>query len=132
MKAVRPAAWGPTVRAMYVYVSGPYSAPNDVPAGERASIIEQNIQAANEAGLALLRAGHFPFVPHTMMAHWEDRYGVEREPALDVCIAWVRRCDGLLVLGSSAGAHAEVEAAVEAGLPIYHSLAAVPGPLATA
>lgn len=107
---------------MFIYVSGPYSASESLSRDERAEQITANIDRANEAGIALAAKGHCPFVPHTMMSGWEDQHGVPREVALGVCVKWVGRCDALLLLGRSAGADAEHNAAVHLGLPVFHTV----------
>lgn len=106
---------------MFVYVSGPYSAPS--PAG-----VEANVRRADDVAVALAARGHVPFVPHTMMRGWEDERGVPRDVALAVCLAWVARCDALYRIAPSPGADAELAAAREHGLPVFHELAEVPDP----
>jgi hypothetical protein len=61
-----------------------------------------------------------------MMEGWEDRHGVERELALEVCERWVARCDALFFAGSSPGAEREREVAVRLGIPVYRDLEDVP------
>ena len=77
---------------MFIYVSGPYSAPAGVSGPERESAIQANVDRANDVALELVRLGHVPFVPHTMMAGWEERHGVARDVAMEVCHRWVERC----------------------------------------
>lgn len=113
-------------RPMYIYVSGPYSAPRGLaPEAARARVAE-NIDRANAIGLELLEKGHVPFVPHTMMRGWEDEHQVSREAALEVCHRWVDRCDALFFMGPSPGADSERKRAVERGVPIYRALEDVP------
>lgn len=111
---------------MFIYVSGPYSAPASMERHEAAERVEANIAKANEAAMTLVRKGHFPFVPHTMMRGWEDRHGVPRHVALGVCLAWVARCDCMLLLGSSPGADAEHKVAVQHGLQVFRAIEEVP------
>lgn len=103
---------------MFIYVSGPYSA-------DEAEKLEKNIFLADEAGRSLLKKGHTPFVPHTMMKSWEQR-GIPREDVLKVCRSWLERCDALLHLGSSVGADTELRRAEELGLRIFRTLDEVP------
>src|SRR5688572_14477432 len=46
---------------MRIYVAGPYTAPTP-------AAVEANVARAIDAGLALARAGHEPFIPH--LAHY--------------------------------------------------------------
>lgn len=115
---------------MFIFVSGPYSAQG----GQRGhpNQVEANIRLAEEAGIALTRKGHIPFIPHTMMRGWENEFDIPRELALAVCRGWVTRCDALLYLGSSPGADAELETARATGLMIFTSLEDIPAASDTA
>lgn len=57
---------GPDGR-LRIYVAGPYTAPTH-------EQVAANIAAARDAGVALLRMGHRPLIPHTMTAHWDEIY----------------------------------------------------------
>jgi hypothetical protein len=111
---------------MFIYVSGPYSPAASVAASERDAVIRANIDRANSIALELVSCGHIPFVPHTMMAGWEERYAVAREVAMDVCHRWVERCDAIYVIASSPGADSELRVALEAGLEVFRALDEVP------
>jgi len=105
-----------------IYVSGPYTVPPGTSDAEAAEVIRRNIEAANETGLALVRKGHYPFVPHTMFAGWEDGGSFPRERVLEICLYWVRKCDGLCFIASSEGAELERNEAVGLGIPVYRNL----------
>jgi hypothetical protein len=111
---------------MFIYVSGPYSSADSVPDVERDAAIRANIDRANRVALELTRRGHVPFVPHTMMAGWEERYGVDRTAAMYVCHRWVERCDAIYVIASSPGADSELRVALEGGLAVFRHLDEVP------
>lgn len=103
----------------------------------------ENIIRANEAGLALLKAGFAPIVPHgscffgNRLVEGEDFFGIMRGfvpealPAGTVAEDWyladlciVRRCDALLRLpGESVGADLEEAESRAAGLPVFRSVA---------
>jgi hypothetical protein len=118
-------------RRPVVYVAGPISK-GDLPL---------NVMRANAAGLALLKAGLAPVVPHGSCfwgnkAIWDDASiglspealpaGTTHEEWVGADIEIVRRCDAVLRLpGESAGADREVEAAIWHGLPVFHSLQSV-------
>lgn len=108
---------------MFIYVCGPYSPPaTERDKSRRNEIIEKNIYAANEIALSLIRKGHVPFVPHTMMKGWEDIYQVPRERALEMCHLWVQKCDALYFIASSYGADSEREIAIKLNIPVFYSL----------
>lgn len=111
---------------MFIYVSGPYSAGSDAEPSARDAAVQANIERANQIALELVRLGHVPFVPHTMMAGWEDRLGIPRELALEVCHRWVERCDAIYVIGSSPGADSELAVAETHGLTVFRGLDDVP------
>jgi len=116
-----------TAKRFYIYVSGPYSPTAEESAADKGEqAIQQNIEEARQIAFALIRKGHIPFVPHTMMAGWEDRYSIDRKVAIDLCERWVARCDAFFFIGSSPGAESERKVAVELGLPIYRNLEDVP------
>ena len=93
-------------RQMLIYIAGPLSAPTEE---QRLA----NVYRAIDAGLAVYRKGHIPFIPH--LSHWV---------AIDD--AWLRECDALLYLGSSRGADIELQRAIDLGLDIYFTLEAIP------
>lgn len=114
------------MKQLYIYVSGPYSAPEELDGKAKRSRIKDNIEAADSYARQLARKGHFPFVPHTMMRGWEDAKGFPREPAMQICHQWVKKCDALFYIGSSPGAESERQQAVRHGLRIYRSVDDVP------
>ncbi len=114
-------------RRFYIYVSGPYSpTAEETAANKGAEAIKRNIEEARKIAFALIKKGHIPFVPHTMMAGWEDRYSIDRIVAIELCERWVARCDAFFFIGGSPGAESERKVAVELGLPIYQKLEDVP------
>lgn len=98
----------------YVFVSGPYTAPDPV----------LNVRAAIHAAALLLDAGLIPYVPHTThLWHLVDPRPYEDYLTMD--LAWVRKCDAVLRLpGHSPGADREVALAEELGLPVFHNVMA--------
>ncbi len=103
---------------MRIFVSGPYS-------GD-AEQIENNVSAANEAGKRLLRKGHLPFVPHTMMKGWQGSEGISWEDVVDADLAWLEQCDGFLFLGPSRGSNLELKRAKRLGLRIFNTIDEIP------
>jgi len=108
---------------MRIYVSGPYTA--DTP-----TQIEENIDAAREAALELLRMGHTPFCPHTHTAFW-DVYGPDLpdERFLRLGLDWLERCDAILLLPgweNSEGSKVEMGRAEELELQVFDDIEMVP------
>lgn len=91
------------LRRLRIYVAGPYTA--DTPEG-----VEANVRRAIDAGIEIMKRGHYPFIPH--LAHWMHVQSGEwfsREDWLAWGIAWLRQCDALLRLPrKSIGADREV------------------------
>ena len=108
---------------MRIYVCGPLSNPEFV---EQA----RNITAAIDAGIALIKRGHEPFIPHlsywTSMRAEELDQPIEYERWLEIDFAWLRVAEGLLFLGESPGSLRELELANILGLPVFKSLEEVP------
>lgn len=104
---------------MLIFVSGPYSGNTD-------EEVEKNISVANEAGKQLLRKGHFPFVPHTMMKSWQGSEGLAWEDVVGADFVWIEKCDGFLFLGASPGSNLELKQAKRLGLQIFSSIDEVP------
>lgn len=108
---------------MKIYVAGPYSAPT-----ERERV--ENTARAMDAGLALYKLGHSPYVPH--LSHWLDirarqtSVPMSWEDWMEWDEEWLKSCDALLYLASSPGADREHDQAVSLGIPIYHSIVSVP------
>ncbi len=108
---------------MRIYVAGPYTGA-DQPA------IDENVRVAIDTGLALLKRGHAPFIPHLtgfvdlraqqigMNVTWGEYVRWDLE--------WLRVCDALFYLGSSPGADLELEEAQQLGKTIYRNLEDVP------
>ena len=101
-----------------IFVSGPISD------GGRLGIDEQsaNVLAAEIAGLALIRAGYAPLIPH-LCWYMVDAAAVDHAAWLAIDLAWLERADAVLRLpGASVGADREVARARELGIPVAASL----------
>ena len=107
---------------MRIYVAGPYSGPDPI-------VRERNVERAMAAGLAMLEAGHYPFIPHLL--HFFDAWatGQGRSVPYETYLQWdaefLAGCEGLLYLGASPGAERELELAVQLGKPILSRFSAV-------
>jgi hypothetical protein len=106
-----------------IYIAGPYTAINS-------NDLERNAKAAIDAGIAILKKGHTPFIPH--LTHYVDlraqELGIEItwEEYMKWDQGWLDKCDALLYLGSSRGADIELLRAKAKGLQIFHSLNEIP------
>lgn len=112
-----------------IYIAGPYR-PTKIDGVENST--EQNVQRARHIAVHLVnvlgRLGYFPVTPHLNTDKFEllvdmndDRY------FLDGTMAMLDRCDAVLLVypeaaRDSSGTRAEVERAIDIGLPIYGSL----------
>lgn len=107
-----------------IYVMGPYSAPTSA---ER----QYNTTIAMQIGVALIKKGHDPFIPH--LTHYLDEYaksmGVElpNEFWCRYDFHWMPLCDAGYFIGPSAGANRERFLMRTLGRPVYTTLDQVPG-----
>lgn len=106
---------------MIIGVAGPYSAPT-------AELRQENLDRMNNAAARLLELGHVPLIgvnaalPVVDKATLEDRY----KGIMDISLAVIDRCEGLLLLAESPGANKERDLVLSKGLPVYYSLEEVP------
>lgn len=104
---------------MRIFVAGPYQASTK----ERRDL---NIRRAEEAGKQILLRGHFPYVPHTATARWDDDPRLNLVDWLTYSCEWLKFCDGVLLLKKSPGTNFEVSLALLMGLPVWTSLEQIP------
>lgn len=104
--------------------------------------LTDNLHAAHKAGIALLKAGFAPMVPHgstfwgNRLTGINDRTGIQvafvpekfahdipHAVWLEICLPWVKAADGVLRLpGESKGADQEVAFANEHCVPVFGSV----------
>lgn len=107
----------PRRRPRVVYVAGPFRA-------SRAWLIEQNVRRAESQVRRLLELGFAPVCMHTTGRFLFGE--VSETKMLDASLELVRRCDAVLLLEGyeqSAGAVSELNAAIDADVPTFHTLA---------
>jgi hypothetical protein len=110
-------------RSMRIYVAGPYTAPS-------AKGHARNTARAIDAGIALFRKGHRPYIPH--LTHFVDlrakRTGVKLRwhDYIEWDMPWLEVCDGFLYLAPSKGADLELKEARKLKKRIFLSIAEVP------
>lgn len=101
-----------------VYIAGAFRA-------RTAWDIQQNVRAAEAAGLAVAKLGAMPLIPHKNTEHFHgqltDAFWIEGTAVL------LLRCDAVYVFNRddverSAGTRGEVKLAVERGIPWFADL----------
>ena len=106
---------------MIIGVAGPYSAQSEE---QR----QKNLDAMNYAAARLLEKGHIPLIgvnaalPVIAKSKEVDRY----KAMMDISLAIIEKCDGLLFLAESPGANRERDRVLSKGLPVFYSLDEVP------
>lgn len=114
-----------------IYISGPISKGDML----------HNVQQADAAFLALLRAGFAPMCPHWSVFHGSARVmvpdmvvaiadakpnGTTHADWMGVDLPWVASSDAVLRLpGESVGADLEVGCAIDHGVPVFTDVAAL-------
>lgn len=90
----------------------------------------ENTNNAIEAGLAVFKKGHAPFIPH--LFHFADAYA-KREgiPMTEsdyrfIDMEWLRQAEGIYVLAISDGVNREISEALELGIKRFDTLAEIP------
>lgn len=102
---------------MVIAVAGPYSAPT-------AELRQKNLDKLNMAAARLLEMGHVPVIgvntalPVVEKASIVDPY----QGIMQISMAVMAACEGILLLGESPGAMRELEYFTSRNLPVYHSL----------
>ncbi len=108
---------------MKIYIAGPYSA-------DTAKKRHENVVKAIDAGLAVWKKGHCPYIPH--LTHFVDHRAkitstpMEWEDYIAWDKTWLETCDALLFLGSSKGAEIELNYAKQKGKEIFFSINSIP------
>jgi len=110
-------------KALRIYIAGPYTSLDEK--GH-----ELNTHRAIDAGIAVFKKGHHPYIPH--LTHYVDlrakAVGIELSWSdyIEWDLPWLDMCDALLFLGKSKGADLELERARKHGKRIYLSIAEIP------
>lgn len=101
-------------RRLRVYVTGPLSAETD---GGK----QLNVKRSIDAGIAILKAGMAPLIPHlTYYADPIDEHGYENW--LETDFSWILGADALFKLASSPGCDRECEFALQNDIPVFHAM----------
>lgn len=106
---------------MIIGVAGPYSA-------DTAEQRKKNLDAMNLAAARLLEKGHIPLIgvnaalPVVEMSASVDTY----KAIMEISLAVIDRCEGLLLLAESPGANRERDLILSKGLPVFYDIQDVP------
>jgi hypothetical protein len=109
-----------------IYIASPYSA--NSAKGKRENVIK-----AIDAGLALWKKGHSPYIPH--LTHFIDHRAkmtnipMKWEDYIEWDKTWLQACDAILYLGESKGTEIELSLAKKLGKIIFFSINSVPNAL---
>ncbi len=111
------------MKPLRIYIAGPYTADT---IGQR----NRNIETARYHCALLIKAGHYPFCPHTMSAKFDDDYPeIGYEQYMKMYLHWMRFCDSLYPLDGwqkSSGTKREITLAEKLSLDIYYDPTEVP------
>jgi hypothetical protein len=110
-------------KSMRIYVAAPYTA---------ADLKGQEINTARaiDAGIAIFKKGHFPYIPH--LTHFVDlrakHIGIKLRWSdyIRWDMPWLELCDALLYLGKSKGADLELARAKQMNKHLFFSIAEIP------
>lgn len=95
-----------------VYIAGPYTKGD----------VALNVRRAIEAGDAVYKAGHMPFIPH-LTHFWHLVCPAPYEQWIAMDLDWLEACDVVIRLpGESSGADGEARRARELDMCVYQGL----------
>jgi len=106
---------------MIIAVAGPYSS-------DSAEQRQKNLDAMNSAAARLLEKGHIPLIgvnaalPVVNQTNKIDRY----KAIMDISMAVIDKCEGLLLLAESPGANRERDLILSKGLPVFYDIDKIP------
>lgn len=118
-------------KSLMILIAGPYRSGT----GDNPEMMARNLRALESVALPLYRAGHIPVIGEWIALPLLREAGSKRpgdavyeEILYPVANRLLKRCDAVLRMpGASKGADEDVRMAKEQGLPVYESLAEVPG-----
>lgn len=101
-----------------IYIAAPYSATSP-------ELTQANVDTAIAVANQLLVEDFTPFCPH-LYHFWDQRFPQSYQAWIDLCLAWLPACHGLLRLpGKSPGADGEVAEAHRLLIPVFPSIEAL-------
>lgn len=103
---------------MIIGVAGPYSAPAEAQRAENAA-------AMNKAAAQVFSLGHTPLIGINaalpVLPYLEESAN-KYEAIMQISLAVIDRCEGLLLLAESPGANRERDLVLSKGLPVFYSI----------
>ena len=110
-------------KSLRIYIAGPYTAQDQ-------NGHEANTDRAIDAGIAVYKRGHSPYIPH--LTHYVDlrakgtHVNLTWEDYIRWDMPWLQICDALLYLGKSKGADLELARARRLKKKIFFSIDEIP------
>jgi hypothetical protein len=120
-----------TTQPLMILIAGPYRSGT----GDDPELMARNLRALESVALPLYRAGHIPLIGEWIALPLLREAGskqpgdaIYEEILYPVANRLLKRCDAVLrIPGASKGADEDVRLAKAQGLPVFASLAEVPG-----
>ena len=104
-----------------MFVSSPYAGKSNF------FPLAENVETAREYCKIVVGMGYVPVAPHLLFPQFMQNDGdketpEERRQAINMGLELLRKCDALVICGDyiSSGMKAEMDAAADAEIPIYH------------
>jgi|SRR5437016_1653052 len=114
------------IHRLKIYIAGPYT-PSNSDIHDAARVAHKNTMEAIKAGIAVIKRGHIPFIPHlTHFIHLETDEPLPVDFYYEYDKVWLDCCDALLFLGESTGANEELGLAKERNLTIFRTIDEIP------
>jgi hypothetical protein len=118
-------------QSLMILIAGPYRSGT----GDDPMLMEKNLRMLESVALPLYRAGHIPLIGEWLALPLLREAGSKKpgdaiynEILYPIANRLITRCDAVLRLpGNSQGADEDVRLARERGLPVFATLADVPG-----
>ena len=110
-------------KSLRIYIAGPYTAADQ-------NGHELNTLRAIDAGIAIFKKGHLPYIPH--LTHYVDMRAKQTGIRLEWSdyikwdMPWLELCDALLYLGKSRGADLELRRGQRLKKKIFYSIEEIP------
>jgi hypothetical protein len=120
-----------SAKSMMILIAGPYRSGTD----DDPELMARNLRMLESVALPLYRAGHIPLIGEWLALPLLREAGSKKpgdqiynEILYPIANRLLTRCDAVLRLpGASQGADEDVRLARERGLPVFETLAEVPG-----
>lgn len=117
------------MKPLRIYIAGPYC-PHNVSLHDAARVTQHNVDKAIEIANALIKKGHYPFVPHLshyIHIHYSSTGDFQEEWYYKYDISFLKHwANAFFYLFPSPGADKELKIAKELGLKIFYNLMEVP------